>query len=74
MNPQDIPYIICGSICLLPLLAGLTGFLVPFLFAKRLPYLLIRRWREKSRKHFSMELSLESRESLKAMRRKGKAE
>jgi len=74
MSPQDIPFLICGTFFLIPLLAGLTGFVVPFLFAKRLPTLRARRWIEKSRKHLEIELSLETRETVKAMKKKDKAE
>ena len=74
MDPQDIPFLVCGTFCLIPLLCGVTGFVVPFLFAKRLPVLQVRRWIEKYRKHIALELSLETRQSLREMKQKDKAE
>jgi len=73
MDPQDIPFLICGLFCLIPFAVGFLGFLIPVLFARRLPYLQTRSWKEKSRKHISLELSLETRQSLKEMRRKDKS-
>jgi hypothetical protein len=74
MEPQDIPLIICGSLCLVPFLVGLTGFFIPFIFAKRLPVLKASRWLQKSRKVTQLELSLESRESVREMRKAKKEE
>ena len=74
MNPQDIPFLLCGTLCLLPFAAGLTGWFIPFLFAKRLPFLQIKKWMEKGHKHIQMELSLETRETVKAMKKPEKPE
>ena len=62
MNPQDIPFMLCGALCLIPILAGLSGFFIPFMLARRLPILHIERSRKQGRSITDLELSLESKE------------
>jgi len=65
---------ICGTFCLIPMVAGFFGWLIPYMFAKRLPTLRLTRQMIKGRKVLCFELSLETRETVRAMRRKDKPE
>lgn len=69
MEPQDIPLIICGSFCLVPFLVGLSGFFIPFFFAKRLPVIHMRKYLKNTRKHTDLEISLETRQSVRELRK-----
>ncbi len=74
MSPNDIPWLLCGMFCMVPLFVGLTGFFIPYLFAKRTPTLNAYKLMKGSRKHFYFEYSLESKEDRKAAKRSEREE
>lgn len=72
LQPQDIPLMICGVLCLIPLLVGMTGFFIPFMLAKRLPFIQISKRFKDGRKITEAEISLISRGEIKARKVKDK--
>lgn len=72
MTPDSIPFVICGIFCIGPILAGLIGFYVPRILAKRLPSLSTIRFNKQGRKYTVTELSLLTKEEINKMRKADK--
>lgn len=67
MQPESIPFILCGVFCLLPILAGLLGYFIPRILANRLPILSTSRFIKQGRKYIVNELSFLTKDEIRSI-------
>ena len=66
MTPETIPWLLCGAVCLLPLLVGVTAFFALVTITNRNPSMDVSNWKdEEGRKHIHAELVMLTREEKK---------
>jgi hypothetical protein len=73
MSPETIPWILCGSVCLLPILIGSITFFLWVQLTNRIPTRDVSSWVDtENRRHLTTEWSMLTREEIKLRGTRGK--
>lgn len=75
MSPETIPWLLCGAICILPLLIGIGSYFAMIQITSRFPLREVSTWTDKNkRKHTQTEWSWQTREDKKFRDKEDKEE